>query len=198
MARRACVTCGRFNGRPRSQFCGECGRKAASAAYYARHKGLISKRRQMHPLSALERQQRNARAYLAVYVKRGDRRVPPALCATCRRAEEGLVPVQPHPHRPLEVVWFCRPHYAVYRRENALQEMEIGASRGGGYYIGVSSRSLSFDEAMARLSVLSQTQRDALIARAKVGPLGIGLDVQSPLYRMNVISLVKALSETPS
>lgn len=183
--------CGAPNPRARAKYCRACG-AAASRRSYANRKGVISLRRQKRSLSAIDRAVRNARAYLAMYVKRGKVAVEP--CETCGLTYGRRVPLQEDPQRPLEARWFCPPHYRDYRMNEAairaVEAEEAALDRGGGWRIAdpqqYASKRECFEHEYPHLPAHVQAAlRD--IASRKIP--GVVMAEEAPMFRSALISV---------
>ena len=104
---RTCRSCGKTHTRSRIKACPSC-QAGFSHDSYRKHRTKISKKRRE---SRSQRSQgeivlANAKAYIAVYVKRG--KIAKGPCRSCPSVEN-LRPVFEDPSKPLEVQWICRP-----------------------------------------------------------------------------------------
>jgi hypothetical protein len=181
--------CGARNPYLRAKACVDCSR-ASSARHYDRHRDRVLRRyhAQKRLLTDAQRQARRDRAYLAKYVQRG--KIVPDACTRCAR--EDVSPIQPELGRPLVVVWACRvckprveadlqgdvisapPPIRQPRRERAVARRQSWA---GGY-----------EAAEAELRALSADQAEAL-RRAASTVNGFSISRESPLYRMNLVTV---------
>ena len=181
--------CGARNPFSRAKTCRACSR-ASSAAHYDRHRERVLRRyhAQKGLLTDAQRQARRDRAYLAKYVQRG--KVVPDACTRC--GDEAVVPIQPELGRPLVVVWACwsckprveadlqgdvispPPPIRQPRRERAVARRQSWA---GGY-----------EAAVAALRALSEDEAEAL-RRAASTVNGFSISRESPLYRMNLVTV---------
>jgi len=181
--------CGARNPYARAKACRECSR-ASSAAHYDRHRDRVLRRYHVQKgmLTDAQRQARRDRAYLAKYIERG--KVVPGPCTRC--GDDVAAPIQPELGRPLVVVWACRscrsrveadlqgdvisapPPIRQPQRERAVARRQSWA---GGYESAVEAlRALSDDEAEA-------------FRRAASTVNGFSISRESPLYRMNLVTV---------
>ena len=112
--RRCCSKRGcRGTARPGGRYCRPCA-TIATRAWRDRHRARLTERERARNWSDEQRAVRAARAYVAVYVRRG--KLAKGRCAVCN--DPDVQPTWRDPKRPLEMEWFCPPH-AVERREAA-------------------------------------------------------------------------------
>lgn len=112
--RRRCSKRGcRGTARPGGRYCRPCA-TAATQAWRDRHRAQLTERERARNWSDEQRAVRAARAYVAVYVRRG--KLAKGRCAVCN--DPDVQPTWRDPKRPLEMEWFC-PQHAVERREAA-------------------------------------------------------------------------------
>ena len=181
--------CGAPNQYSRAKTCPQCSR-ASSARHYDRHRERVLRRYHVQKgmLTDAQRQARRDRAYLAKYVERG--KLVPDGCTRC--GGEDVVPIQPELGRPLVVVWACRsckprveadlqgdvisapPPIRQPRRERAAARSQSWA---GGY-----------ETVEATLCALPADQAEAL-RRAASTVNGLSISRESPLYRMNLVTV---------
>jgi hypothetical protein len=139
-------------------------------------------------LTPAQVQARRDRAYLAKYIERG--KVVPEPCARCRA--EDVLPIQPELGRPLVVVWACReckprvladvqgdvisapPPLRQPRRERAQAKRRTWAG--------------AYDTVECELQTLPAEQAEALRAAASTVK-GVSISRESPLYRMNLVTM---------
>ena len=181
--------CGASNPYPRAKTCPQCSR-VSSARHYDRYRESVLWRYHVQKgmLTDAQRQARRDRAYLAKYVERG--KLAPGDCTRC--GGENVVPIQPELGRPLVVVWACRscksrveadlqgdvisapPPIRQPRRERAVARRQSWA---GGYgNVEAALRALPSDEAEA-------------LRRAASTVNGFSISRESPLYRMNLVTV---------
>jgi hypothetical protein len=104
--------CGR-SARSGGRYCRPCA-TAATRTWRDRHHAQLIERERARTWSDEQRSVRAARAYVAVYVRRG--KIAKGRCEVCNDAE--VQPTWKDAKRPLEIQWFCRQH-AFERREAA-------------------------------------------------------------------------------
>lgn len=98
-------------GRVTHPLCSHCGlrpRRTARQRYCLDcHAAYTRSWRQTHPLTEEQRRRSNARAYLHVYIRRGQiQKEPCRVCGT----QTNLEAHHPDYSNPLAVEWFCRRH----------------------------------------------------------------------------------------
>lgn len=199
LAGRFC-SCGALNPRAKARYCRTCG-AAASRRSYQNRSGVIALRRRNRGLSEEEKARRNARAYLAVYLKRG--LVTIERCETCGTDAGRRVPVQPDPARPLEVRWFCTPHYRDFRVHQAdieaAEALEAAHAKVAGWRIAdpraFASKREWFQAEWPRLAPDLQRALRELAARKVGGMVGIHLSEESPLFQSALISVFDRYSQ---
>jgi hypothetical protein len=110
--------------RPGGRYCRPCA-TAATRAWRDRYRAQLAERERARIWSDEQRSVRAARAYIAVYLRRG--KIAKGRCAVCNDTE--VQPTWRDPKCPLEIQWFCREH-AVERREAAeASAREVAALR---------------------------------------------------------------------
>ena len=190
---RQCIDCGTYHERKRAPRCLQCALRASSKEYYARHRDARVKKRALHRTrTAEERKRRNARAYLAVYLRRdalrdpAHRRIPIVPCE-CGSAD--VVPYQSDPCRPLEVTWYCRQHRSERIRNEAVEAMEVHIPSPRGRIVeGHRPWAASCADAVAAIAELDSATRLALERKASASPFpGVHLDPASPIYKMQLV-----------
>lgn len=144
-----------------------------------RGKARVSERARI--FTPAERQQRNARATVAVYVQRG--KLARQGCHECGRA---AAPHSPDLERPvLGLVWLCRAHRSRQRDREAASRQEFArvASRAARVVRYASLR----ERFSAEWPALSESQRAEITTLASSDPLVRGVSRESPLFRQSLI-----------
>ena len=149
-SKRGCSGSARAGGR----YCRRCA-TAATRVWRDRHRAQLAERERARIWSDEQRSVRAARAYVAVYIRRG--KIAKGRCEVCNDPE--VQPTWKDPSCPLEIRWFCREH-AVERREAA----EAGAREAAAL------RSVN-GEVRAAIALLPQEVQRELHERAMEGLL---------------------------
>ncbi len=164
--RRPCSKPGcRRTARPGGRHCRPCATEA-TRAWRERHRDQIATREQARTWSDEARLVRIARAYVAVYLRRG--KIRRGRCETC--GDPRTTAAWDNPRQPLEVRWFCRAHYDD-RREAKLADQ---ASR--------TELAEEWAQVRDQLSLLPPAVQTALHEAALKGPFGRGVQPGSIFY----------------
>ncbi len=164
--RRPCSKSGcKGSARPGGRYCRPCA-TAATRAWRERHREQLAAREQARTWSNEARLIRIARAYVAVYLRRG--KIRRGRCETC--GDSRTTAAWDDPSQPLEVRWFCQEHLGDRREAKRATQ----ASR------------LELAEEWARLrdqvTLLPPAVQAELQAAALKGPFGRGVPPNSIWY----------------
>jgi len=167
--------------RRRGRTCGACATKRWREKYgeeLAAHEAVRS-------FSPEQTRLRNARGYLSAYLRRG--RIQRTPCQTCGSMQ--VTSYFPDLAKPLEVIWYCKPH-----RVRALDE--AAAAKATAAQVELQSRWKSdrerFADEFPRLSPEMQAQflsRAQAIVALNSRLAGVAVDPQAPLVRQAMIRL---------
>jgi hypothetical protein len=184
--------CGEWIPYRKAKCCAACSRRS-SAAFYERHQNNVLARYHARKSlrTSVERKIRSARAYLAVYLKRGLVEKEP--CASCRSVD--VSPIQPDLDHPLVVIWACRTHKP---RLTAELEADVRSApippaqprRDRRLQAQRPTWASTYDEVEAALTNIPPEEARQL--RAAAGTVnGLQISTSSPLYRMNLVNAYK-------